>query len=332
MDSQLSLFNEVTNSDVTAENIAVHLKNLREAEKEPQLTMLSFGGGQDSFAMLYSFIHDKEFRSKYAPNDFIVVMSDTGNEHPYTYEAVKEAKKLCEDNNIHFMFLTPNMGYHTPGWQTLKDNMRRNKTILGASLNSKPCTASLKINVVDKYMYEWMCNKYGFEHKDNKKSWELYMKKFGTKARVIIGFAKDEEVRVLRSLKGHTFLPKYKQMYMQYTYPLIEEGWNRATAQKIILKYRDKIMPPSNCMICFYQSDHELMWLERFYPDEFADWVSLEKAKLDRFKDAPKNYGVYGAITLTEKLAKVKEKLGNLTDEQLWEYKLSHGHCVKSTF
>jgi hypothetical protein len=25
-------------------------------------------------------------------------------------------------------------------------------------------------------------------------------------------------------------------------------------------------------------------------------------------------------------------RLGDYTDEQLWEYKMSHGHCVKSSF
>lgn len=306
----------------------------REAEDEPQLTMLSFGGGQDSWAFLYELINDPVIRKKYAPHDLVVAMSDTGNEFPYTYKYVLQAIALCDQHGIHFQFITNDQGYHTPGWMNLKDNMRRNKTILGAAMGVKACTPSLKIQVVDKYMYAYMCELYGFEPKINKQSWQQYKEKFGTKARVIIGFAKDEESRMLKSTKAHENLPKWKREHIQYVYPLVEEGWNRAAAQQIIRKYRgDDIPPPSNCMICFYQSEQELVFLERHYPEEFYDWVELEKAKLEKHEGlVTKNYGVYGNITLTQKLAQAKEKYGHWTDEQLWEYKMSHGHCVKSTY
>jgi hypothetical protein len=307
----------------------------REQEPDPQLTLLSFGGGQDSWALLYKFIYDPDFRKKYAPKDLIVAMSDTGNEFPYTYLYVKLAKDLCDQHGIHFQFITNDQGYHTPGWMNLKDNMRRNKTILGAAMGVKACTPSLKIQVVDKYMYAYMCKLYGFEPRINKASWKDYKQKFGTRARVIIGFAKDEEARMAKSNKAHESLPKWKREHIQYVYPLLEEGWNRAAAQDIIRQYRgDDIPPPSNCMICFYQSDQEIVYLERHYPEEFYDWVELEKAKLEKHAalEVKKNYGVYGSITLLEKLAKAKEKYGHWTDEQLWEYKMSHGHCVKSTY
>ena len=313
--------------------IAEIVKDQRESEPEPQLTLLSFGGGQDSFAILYSLIYNKEFRKKYAPHDLVVAMSDTGNEFPYTYKAVKDAQALCKQHGIEFVFITPDMGYHTPGWQDLKANLRRNKVILGAAMGSKACTISLKINVVDKFMHHHMCALYGFEEKINKQSWEFYHKKFGTKARVLIGFAKNEEVRVVRSNKMHQFLPNWKRKNIQYVYPLVEEGWDRAIAQQIIGKYRKDIPPPSNCMICFYQSDQEILWLYRNYPAEFADWVELEKAKLDRFEGkVAKNYGVYGALNLTQKLEQAQIKYGHMTNEELWEYKMSHGHCIKSTY
>lgn len=305
----------------------------RENEPEPQLTLLSFGGGQDSWAFLYAVINNPEFRKKYAPKDFVVAMSDTGNEFPYTYKYVLQAIALCEKHGIHFQFITPDQGYHTPGWMNLKDNLRRNKTILGASMGVKACTMSLKISVVDKYMHAYMCELYGFGPHVNKTGWKLYKEKFNTKARVIIGFAKDEEARLLKSNKSHIFLPKWKREHIQYVYPLIEEGWNRELAQKEIGKYRKDIPPPSNCMICFYQSDQELLWLWRNYPEEFYDWVELEKAKLEKHQDmGKKNYGVYGTITLTEKLDQAKKKYGHWSDEQLWDYKMSHGHCVKSSY
>lgn len=344
---------------LTPEEVRIRLTELRESEPEPQLTMLSFGGGQDSFSMLYSYIHDPEFRKKYAPKDFLVVMSDTGNEHPHTYKAVKEAEQICKKHNIHFKLITSDMGYHTPSWPDLKTNLKKNSSILSATMQSKPCTPNLKINVVDKYMYHYMCELYGFEELDNKKSWEFYREKFKTKARVLIGFAKDEEMRAVNSIRNHQFLPVWKKATMQYVYPLLEEGWNRESAQEIIKKYHPYVMPPSNCMICFYQSDQELLWLEHHHPEELNEWIEMESAKrqktiedmpkvremmeaetdlenkeklIKKLKSMEKNYGVYGTLTLPEKLKRAKEKYGHMTIEQLNEYKMSHGHCVKSSF
>lgn len=339
MSGQLTLFAEVNEIPLTKENVAERLRVEREEEKEPQLTLLSFGGGQDSWAILYKIIHDPVFKKRYAPNDLMVVMSDTGNEHPYTYKAIKEARELCEKHGIFFHFITNDQGYHTPGWMTLKDNLIRNKTILSATMGVKACTGSLKINPLDKFMYEYMCKKYGFPELSNKGAWNLYQSKFRTKARVILGFAKDEERRVLNSKKATMSLPIWKQRHIQFVFPLIEEGWNRHDAQQIILQHHSYLVPPSNCMICFYQSDAELLWLWRNYPDEFKEWAEIEKAKLERTKDDPKNYGVYGKWNLWEKLEKAKltkdesgKPYGEYTDAELWEYKLSHGHCVKSTF
>jgi len=339
--TQLELFSEVVEKKkITPIEVANYLTTLREKEQEPQLTMLSFGGGQDSFAILYKIIHDPDFRKKYAPKDFFVAMSDTGNEHPHTYEAIKEAEKLCQKHNIHFKFVTKDMGYHTPGWQDLISPMIRNNMVLGASLNRQPCTINLKINVMDKYMYKYMCDVYGFTIKEskvaNKKNWEQYRQKFGVKARVLIGFAKDEETRVLKTINNDGVdYGAWKRKTIQYIYPLLEEGWNRQSAQDIISKY-GKLMPPSNCMICFYQSDQELVWLERNHPAQFNQWVEIERAKIDKWKRLGqpdnKNFGVYGAKLLPQKLIDAKAKFGDWSDEKLKEYKMSHGHCVKSAF
>lgn len=349
--AQIELFAKVTDQpELTKENVATQLTVMREMQAPPQFTLLSFGGGQDSWAILLSYIHDESFRQKYAPHDFVVVMSDTGNEHPYTYKAVEEAAELCKKHNIPFYFLPQGDKYHTPAWENLKANMERNQIVM-AAWGVKSCTASLKIAPVDKFMYEYMSNLYGYNYEWGDrigKNWETYEKQFRTKARVLIGFAKDEEERVIGTLKTWGKLPKWKQSYVQFTYPLIEEGWNRAAAQRIIKKYHSYVVPPSNCMICFYQSNEELVWLERNYPEEFQSWVKLENAKLTapKWVSKPKNNGVYGAITLTEKLEQAKNSInkdwkdgalahkpiGEWTDDELWEYKMSHGHCVKSAF
>jgi hypothetical protein len=329
--TQLEIFAEVTKIALTAENIREQLPMLRSEDKEPQLTMLSFGGGQDSFAMLYMMIHDKAFRKKYAPNDFFVAMSDTGNEFDYTYDWIKVAQKLCEDNGIHFRFITNDQGYHTPSWMDLKSKMRRNNIIFG-SWGNKTCTGSLKIDVMNKYLHHYMCKLYAFPELSNKRSWKFYRQKFQTKARVLIGFAKNEETRVVTSLKNSHKWKVWQRENLQYVYPLVEEGLDRAACQKIILKYREVLMPPSNCMLCFYQSDEELLWLYRNRRSEFDEWVELERKKLETWTHVPKNLGAFGKETLTQKIEGIIKKIGHKSNEELMEYKMSHGHCVQSAF
>jgi hypothetical protein len=317
------------------------LTKLRLENPSPQLTMFSFGGGQDSWCILYKLIYDNDFRQKYAPNDLVIAMSDTGNEFPYTYKYLREAMAIAKEKGIHFQFITSDQGYHTEGWPNLKYNLKKNDNILSATMQRQPCTVNLKINVVDKYMHHYMMQKYFSDISvKNKNGWKLYKEKFKTNARVLIGFAKDEEARVVKSHRMHQakdengkpILPRWKIDNIQYCYPLLEEGWDRAAAQEIILNYREDLPPPSNCMICFYQSDQEILWLERNYPKEFYEWVELEAKKLEKFKHKEKNYGVYGTINLIQKLNMAKLKYGHWTNEQLWEYKMSHGHCVKSVY
>ena len=57
--------------------------------------ILSFGGGLNSTALLVYILKNK------MPLD-MVIFSDTGDEHDYTYESVKFYKKYAEDHGIRF--------------------------------------------------------------------------------------------------------------------------------------------------------------------------------------------------------------------------------------
>jgi hypothetical protein len=48
------------------------------------ITILSFGAGQDSTAILYRIVLDPEFRKAYVKGKLVVIMSDTGDEHDYS--------------------------------------------------------------------------------------------------------------------------------------------------------------------------------------------------------------------------------------------------------
>ena len=79
-------------------------------------------------------------------------------------------------------------------------------------------------------------------------------------------------------------------------------------------------------------NDIELLALYRFKPEWYAKWVELEANKIAANQHVENNLGVWGNKLLPEKLVQVTEKYGHMTDEDLREYTMSHGHCVKSKY
>lgn len=289
------------------------------------ITVFSFGGGQESIYLLLRFIFDPEFRRRHVIGELIVVGSDTGEEHEHTHRAVEFCRRLCAEHNIHFEWLTPDQGYHGNTWPTLSYQFVRNSTI-GSAAFQQTCTENLKINVVDRYV-EQLLQSRGYDGK-NKKAYRMYAKEHG-KIRLILGFAKGEEHRVAG---GNSKDKAWKKISMERYYPLMLDGLGRQDC----IDYNETHSPlkiwPSNCMICFYQSDQEVLWLYRNRPDVFARWVEMEEAKLVKNAHVPKNLGVYGKLNLTQKLEKAQRLYGEWSDEQLDEYKFSHGHCIKSKY
>lgn len=59
----------------------------------------------------------------------------------------------------------------------------------------------------------------------------------------------------------------------------------------------------------------------------------LEQNKIEaNLHMGDKNLGVWGKVLLPQKLQEVISKHGHMTDLELIEYKMSHGHCVKSKY
>ena len=75
-----------------------------------ELTILSFGAGQDSTTLLYKYILDKSLRERYAPGRFLVLFADTDDEHPHTYKHITFIKNLCVKSVVSFVHLTNDMG------------------------------------------------------------------------------------------------------------------------------------------------------------------------------------------------------------------------------
>lgn len=341
----------------------VKQKSGKQKRPKPQLTVLSLGGGQDSTYLLYRLIYDQRFRKKYAPGDLLVIMSDTGDEHVETYIHVQKLQKFAERHMVDFVFLTNDMGYHSESWSTLIDQYARNNTC-GMNAGQKTCTVNLKINPIYRYLSDWVgenyldpagyaCDLYRDQiygtGKKGKYGWYTNLVAFAgiyEKIRVLIGIAKGEEERVEKAKNAK--VGKWMQLSIDRVYPLIDIGYDRAKCQKGIKRYGHTVPLPSNCRRCPYISLVELLWQYRFDREAFDEWVVLEQNKLwydnNGRPRSPKNQakiaageaipslGVFGTKTLEEKLADAQRKHGHMTDDQLHKYKMSHGHCVATSW
>jgi hypothetical protein len=319
--------------------------------------MLSFGGGQDSTAILYKMIYDKSFREKYAPNDLIVVMADTGNEHKATDIHVKGVSQLCENHNIPFFLINCNSQYYTGDWKGGYINFLESGNRIGSKAYPKTCTDKLKIQPIYKFLdnhifHEYMsvAEKIIHDYSSDRatklvKAYEndlqfsilkkdaikTFAKMYG-KIDVILGIAAGEESRLSDAKDA-------PQMWMRESivkvYPLIDLGMDRQACQDYIASTGFDVPPPSNCILCPFLSLQELLYMHRFNITWYNKFVELEQAKVDANKDkveAGKNFGVWGAKLIPEKLVEAIEKFGHMSDYELREYKMSHGHCVKSKY
>lgn len=300
------------------------------------LVVLWVGGGQDSTALLYKFAFDSDFKKKWLKNDadFVAIMADTGDEYPETYQHVEFLKLFCVEASIDFYFITPDMGYHPRTWQTLLAQMQLNSTIMSVAF-PKSCTDNLKIKVCYNFLEQYLKKKYGFTG-NRKRAFYEYKERFG-KLISIIGFAKGEESRMSVSPQMDLFpetlkddRPVYMKKNVEHYYPLIAMKWDRFDCQDYIKSLNLKVPMPSNCKMCPFQSEAEIIYLNRFYPDSWTVWVAAEKAKLAKNCEKDRNLGVKGETQLETFLQIALQKYGHWSDEQLINHRMTHGHCVKS--
>ncbi len=285
------------------------MKTIAQAFANCFLTVLSFGGGQDSFAILCKLIYDPEFFAEHVKGDLVVVMSDTGNEHPHTYDFLAIVKKLCTAKGIEFHLLHETMGFHTPAWMNLVQAMIRKTMIV--MIGTKTCTENLKIAPIYKFLNLWMAEKYGLKA-GQKGAIKNFVKQGGT-INMMIGIAKGEETRLLTK-KARAAVNK-RNKYMEsvnFVYPLVDQrvvkwldddkplnsffemlkkiksdlaGMNRQDCQRYIKACGQPVPFPSNCMFCPWMSMQELIWLFRFLPKSFEEWCGIERKKIE--KNAP---------------------------------------------
>jgi len=261
----------------------------------------------------------------------VVVMADTGNEHQETDEHVKAVQKLCKAWNISFWFLTGDMGFTSPVWSKGLVDFYESGNRIGSKAFPKTCTDKLKITPIYNWLEEYIYNTYDdIDVVGRKKAIKMFAEKHG-KIDVIIGIAAGEEKRASTDEESPY---KWMQQSIHKVYPLIELDMDRQACQDYIASEGHVVPPPSNCILCPFMSYQELLYMHREMPNWFIKWAQLEANKLaaNSHLDPKKNMGVWGNKTLSEALLIAQEKFGHMTTDELREYKMSHGHCVKSKY
>ncbi|GGA92598.1 hypothetical protein [Puia dinghuensis] len=297
------------------------------------ITILSFGAGQDSTTILYRIVRDPVFRKAYVKGKLVVIMSDTGDEHDYTYRHVSYIEKFCKRHHIEFYFLRPKGGYHPNGCNGLIPWLKKNKCIMSKAF-PKTCTDNLKIKPIYNFLDEYVGRNIYGRHipfsKSKKGFLKCYAKQHG-KIRVLIGISAEEKGRI-----AGEFTQSWMRKSLIRVYPLVETGMTRQDCQDWIKLAGLPLPPPSNCMRCPFMNEIELVWLYRTHPRAFWEWVDMERAKIKKSRSLgipdKSNLGVHGKLLLPEALRMALKKHGSLTKKQLWEYKMSHGHCVQSKY
>lgn len=293
------------------------------------LTVLSYGAGQDSTAILYKLALDPAFRASYAPGALVVVCADTGNEHPDTYEHLEFTQSFCTQHGIEFHHLTAEKGFHTTTWIGL-EQFYANHNAIGSKAFPKTCTSNLKIEPIYRWLNRWVNERF-FAGEDlalRKQALYRFTEQYG-KIKVLVGIAMGEEKRVQNAAAGAVWMEKN----IERIYPLVEQGIDRAGCQETACQYGLPCPPPSLCIFCPFKSDIEVLWTARRLPQQYARWVELERNKLlanaHKGKD---NHAVFRTRTLPEVVAAAEVKYADWSVEQLDEYRFSHGHCVASAY
>ena len=298
------------------------------------LTVLSHGAGQDSAALMAMWRHYPEYREYYIQGDFLVICSYTGNEHPETYTYVQDVKADAFRDNVEFVHIAPDMGYHGVGWTSLDEQMDRNETVFSKAF-PKSCTDNLKLKPIYRYLTDHISRTYGpFENLEKKYRTKAplvaFAKKYG-KIRMILGIAAGEEKRVTKAVNR----PKWQELAVEHIYPLLDMGMDRAACQRYLRAVNETVPWPSCCLKCPWMNLQELLWLAQEFPEVYKDWCRQEAAKMakNKKKGVAKNVGVWGNTkTLPEMLVIAKQKYPDMTAEEIRNYRFSHGHCNASAY
>lgn len=281
--------------------------------------------------MIVRLTLDAEARREMAPGELIVLGSDTGAEHPETYDQVEWLRDFCGKHGIEFVFITADMGYHSPAWLSLETQWQRNDSVGSAKGFKRSCTDNLKLIPLYAWIEDNVPRRYGIHVCGQKRATKEFAYRQGV-SDVLIGFTIGEESRCASPAdlaNDHEFM----RVAFRRRYPLIEWGWTRTDCQKYLRSVDAPVPPPSACIYCHFKSPLDILWTYRFFPAHYEKWVVYEARKVAKWKNRRgPNHGVFGAKLLPEILADATAAYGHLTDDELRAHRMTHAPCIPNRY
>lgn len=211
--------------------------------------IVSFGGGTNSTAVLINMVN-----KQIIPDE--ILFADTGGEHLYTYEFIKElnywliSKGFPEIKTLRY-------ANKNGDELTLEQDCLNNNTIPPIAFGWKTCSQKFKINPIEKYIKKQYPNE---------------------KIQMWVGFDAGEQRRVKDNPN---------QNFENY-FPLIEWGWNRNKCVEVILEAGLTLPGKSSCFFCPNMKKNEILKLS----DDLKERViNMEKnaTKLAELKGLGRN-------------------------------------------
>jgi hypothetical protein len=209
------------------------------------LTVVSFGGGTDSTAMLIGMVERAE------PPPHAILFGDTGGEFPHTYEHIRTFSDWLVTHNypaVHSLRRNKKDG----SWESLEDECLRIRSLPSIAYGYKTCSQKFKIEPQDK----WCNNDPGL-----RAEWKV-----GRKVRKLIGYDWDEFYRA----------KFYDDKKYTYEYPLIDWRWRRKDCVEAIARAGLKQPRKSSCFFCPHMRPDEIRTMRDQYPDLLDRALAME--------------------------------------------------------
>jgi hypothetical protein len=223
-----------------------------EQTTDSRVTIVSYGGGTNSKAVLIGMIARKE------PPPHAILFADTGGEQPHTYEDMRAVNIFLRKWGYPTITIVSKAGKV----ETLEESCLRLGVLPPIAYGHKTCSQKFKIEPQEK----WANNDHVC-----RQEWRA-----GRKITQIVGYDFDE----LGRAKWDYSNPKTINRY-----PLIDWRWTRENCSYVIRKVGLPDSGKSSCFFCPNMRKHEILELYKRYPDLLIRALELEaNARLTKIK------------------------------------------------
>ena len=330
------------------------------------LTVFSLGAGQDSELGFFK-LWDSTFQQKYIQsNDLVIVFSHTGmekvrppdffSEYLFTYEGLKYLQDFFDSHKselpfkAYFFVLTHPSTSHvlqeygirfitsyysdqqlfSDKWASITTNYMNNSTSGMLHAKSRACTLNLKIIPIYRFLSNFIAHHHGYT--SPRKHNIIDFSNYHGKIKMLVFFSAEEKKRAHYCNKQCTICPKFKRLAIKMVYPLIDLNLPRFAVQFLIRESDHPLFIPSACPICHFQTDLQLEFWRRFDIEPLRIMINLEQAKFQKFRHLEVNKGIFGNLTVLQKIQKAYDKYHDLSDSDIKLKILSFSHCIKNSY